>query len=237
MKKRNLLFISVLILSIIACTSSPAVDTSSKIVKEVNSASIDFNQLWLGTVRIKEKSDSSLGDQAEVVFYSEWTLGESAGIVYPKKITEAGTDKQVDMDFHWDNGGDITAGSYDVYVDIDGTIRTGIIKNLELSKGMSYEVYISFNAARIDISLETDGDNVVAYPAGTYTKYENLGRLDNIPDEIIINTVSSYTENNSIYWLIPAGKPLDILRTFSNGDEKWSLDYVPTPESFIKDLP
>jgi hypothetical protein len=99
-----------------------------------------------------------------------------------------------------------------------------------------YNVYILFKAAKIDILLETDGDDIFVFPSGTYDKYEDLGRLDNIPEELTITHVSSYTERNPIYWLIPAGIPLDVLRTYSNGESKWVKDYIATPESFIKRL-
>lgn len=141
------------------------------------------------------------------------------------------------MNFLWDNGGNIEAGVYDVLVDVDGMPGTGTIKNLKLENKTGYNVYISFRAAKIDIPMETDGDDIFVYPAGTRDKYEKLGRLDNIPEDLLINHVNSYNDNNPIWKLIPAGVPLDILRTFSNGDSKWFTDYTAVPESFIKHLP
>lgn len=240
MKKCLLLVIITVFMIIFAgCASAPqteAPSTVSEPVKQVNPVTIDFGPFWTGTVRMDKESASDLEDNAQARFKSEWTLGEYAGNVYPKSFTLSSTGESVEMDFRWDNGGDIHEGTYDAVVDIDGMPRTGTIKNLNLDKGTVYTVYISFNAAKIDISLETDGDDIFVYPEGTYDKYENLGRLDNIPEELLINHVSSYTERNQIYWLIPAGVPLDILRTFSNGDAKWFKSYSAAPESFIKQL-
>jgi hypothetical protein len=238
MKKYLLLVvITVFIILFAGCASAPqteAPSTVSEPVKQVNPATIDFGPFWTGTVRLDKESDPDLADKARVQFKSEWTLGESAGIVYPKSFTSSSTGESVEMDFLWDIGGDIQGGIYDAVVDIDGLPGTGTIKNLKLDKGTAYNVYISFKAAKIDIPLETDGDDIFVYPEGTYDKYENLGRLDNIPEELLINHVSSYTERNQIYWLIPAGVPLDILRTFSKGDAKWLKGYSAAPESFIK---
>ena len=240
MKKCLLLVIvTVFIIIFAGCASVPqteAPSTVSEPLKQVDPVTIDFGPFWTGTVRLDKKSDSDLGDKARVRFESEWTLGESAGNVYPKSFTLSSTGESVEMDFLWDSGGDIHEGTYDAVVDIDGMPGTGTIKNLKFEKGTAYNAYISFNAAKIDISLETDGDDIFVYPEGTYDKYENLGRLDNIPEELLINHVSSYTERNQIWWLIPAGIPLDILRTFSNGDAKWFKDYSATPESYIKQL-
>ncbi len=240
MKKYLLLIIiTVSIIMLSGCASTPQKEAPSKIsepVKQVNPTTIDFGPFWTGTVRMDKKSDSDLGGKAQVRFESEWTLGEYAGNVYPKSFTLSSTGESVEMDFRWDNGGDINEGTYDVIVNIDGIPSTGAIKNLKLDNGTVYNLYISFNAAKIDIPLETDGDEIFVYPEGTYDKYENLGRLDNIPDELLINHVSSYTERNQIYWLIPAGIPLEILRTYSNGDAKWFKDYSAVPESYIKQL-
>ncbi len=239
-KKLMLIFSAILLLVIAGCTSAPtdvSVAPEVKTVENVQPITIDFGPYWIGTVRLEKESDSSLGDNAEARFSSEWTTGENAGNVYPREFTLSSTGKEAKMDFSWDNGGDIPADTYNALVDIDGLPGTGTIKNLKLEKGTAYEVYITFNAAKIDIQLETDGDEVIAYPPGTHDKYENLGRLDNIPDELAITAVSSYTERNAIYWLVPAGSPLDIVRKHSNGTEEWFTDYTAIPESFIKHLP
>ncbi len=240
MKKTLVLIIlTISIFIFTGCASAPVTAPDApapKKIEKINPATIDFGQYWTGTIRMKEKSKSDMGSDAEARFYSEWTMGEDAGNVYPKSFTGSNTGNEVKMDFRWDNGGDIPAGIYDVIVDIDGMPGTGTVKNLKLDKGTSYKVYISFNAAKIDINFETDGDDLFVYPAGTHDKYETLGRLDNIPEELLINHINSYTEGNAIWWLIPAGIPLDILRTYSNGDSKWFKDYTAKPESFIKDL-
>jgi len=59
----------------------------------------------------------------------------------------------ITLEFHWDNGGDIHEGTYDAVVNIAGIPNTGTIKNLELDKGTAYNLYLSFNAAKIDIPL------------------------------------------------------------------------------------
>ncbi len=233
MKKQVfLIFITVVIIALAGCASAPA--AAQKPVKKVNPVTIDFGPYWTGTIRMGKKANPDLGNNAEARFNSEWTPGENAGNVYPKKFTESSTGNEVKMNFRWDNGGDIPAGTYNVVVDLDGMPGKGTIKNLTLKKSMEYEVYISFKAAKVDINFKTDGDDLFVYPAGTHDKYEKLGRLDNIPEKLIINHINSYTERNPIYWLIPAGIPLDILRTFSNGDAKWFTGYTAVPESFIK---
>lgn len=240
MKKCLLLVITTVFIIIFAgCASAPLTEspsTASEPVKQIDPTTIDFGPFWTGTIRLEKESASDLEGKAQVRFDSEWTLGEDAGNVYPKSFALSSTGESVKMDFIWDDGGEIHEGTYDAVVNIDGLPGTGTIKNLKLENGTSYNIYISFNAAKIDISLETDGDDIFVYPAGTYDKYENLGRLDDIPDELLINHVSSYTERNKIYWLIPAGLPLDILHTSSNGDAKWFKDYSATPESYIKQL-
>ena len=193
--------------------------------------------IWIGTLRVKQEEKPGLGDKAEVRFYSEWSLGESAGNVYPKKFTVSATGTPVKLNSFWDNGGEIPAGTYDVVVDIDGMPKKGTLRKLKLEKGISYKIYIFFKAAKIDIPLAADGDQVVVFPAGTHDKYEKLGRLNNIPNELVINVVTSYTERNPIYWLMPAGVPVDVLRTFANGEAKWFVGYTAIPESFIKKLP
>lgn len=214
-------------------TPAPVVQTAA----ESTPITIEFGPNWTGTIRLEQEAKPDLGDKAEAHFYSEWTLDESAGIVYPKTFTSSDTGAEEAMDFLWDTGGDIDAGTYDVRVDIDGTVGSGTIRNLTLEKGTAYNVYVSFRAAKMDIELQTDGDDVYVFPSGTYEKYEGLGRLDSIPEEIIISHVNSYTERNPIYRLIPAGTPLDILRTYSGGDAKWYTDYIATPESVIRQLP
>lgn len=222
-----------------ACASKPVSKVSAPAAKAAQKASpvsIDFGPYWKGTVRVKETVKSDLGNNAEAKFNSEWTLGESAGNVYPKTFTLTNSGKTVKMNFLWDKGGDIPAGTYDAVVDIDGMPGSGKINNLKLSAGTAYDVYIDFNAAKIDIDLKTDGDEVIAYPQNTYEKYKKLGRLDNIPKELAINAVSSYTEKNAIYWLIPAGIPLDIVQKHSDGTEEWHTNFIATSESFIKKL-
>ncbi|RKX88396.1 MAG: hypothetical protein DRP59_12285 [Spirochaetes bacterium] len=235
MKKTSVItFLAILVLVIAGCASAP---TSAPAAPEAKvSATIDFGPYWTGTVRMEKESNTGLKDNAEAVFYSEWTMGESAGNVYPKSFTSTVTGSEEQMDFLWDKGGDIKAGIYDVVVDVDGMPGTGTIKNLELKKGTEYNIYLSFNAAKVAIDFQTDGDDLYVYPAGTYSKYEDLGRLDNIPEELLINHINSYNENNAIWWLIPAGVPLDIYRTHSNGDAEWFKDYTAKPESFIKNF-
>ena len=236
MKKALMLTLSAALLSILAgCASAPApADTPVKKTVQAVPVTIDFGANWTGTVRLEKEADAGLGDKAEARFYSEWTLGEDAGNVYPKSFTDSNSGSEVTMDFKWDNGGDIAAGTYDAVVDVDGMPGTGTIKNLALKKGTGYKVFISFNAAKVDMNFETDGDDLYVYPAGTYDKYDGLGRLDNIPEELLINHINSYTEGNAIWWLIPAGVPLDILQTHSSGDSRWFKNYTAKPESFIK---
>ncbi len=240
MRKQWVMYMVIFAFSFVGCSSPHNVKkapTVPKSVKQLIPATIDFGEFWTGTIRIKTESKPSLKNKSEVRFSSEWTLGESAGIVYPKTFTLSKSGEEVKMDSLWDNGGTVPAGTYDIFVDIDGMPKTGTIKNLNLKKGVSYEVYLLFTAAKIDIPLQTDGDEILVYPAGIYSKYNSLGRLDNIPKEIAINSVSSYTENNPIYWLIPARIPLDVLRTTSSGETNWFTNYIATPESFVKSLP
>ncbi len=230
-------FLTVLFLVIAGCTSAPA-PAAPEAEQAVQAAPviIDFGPYWTGTVRVEKESDSGLGDNTEAAFYSEWTMGEGAGNVYPKSFVSSSTGAEEQMDFLWDNGGDIRGGIYDAVVDVDGMPGKGTIKNLELKKGTKYKVYLAFNAAKVAIDFQTDGDDLYVYPAGTYTKYEGLGRLDNIPEELLINHINSYTERNDIWWLIPAGVPLDILRTHSGGDSEWFKDFTAKPESFVKNF-
>ena len=232
-------FTFILLFMLWSCASvqEPQAQPEQKPAVKVNPASIDFGDYWKGTIIVKnEESKPDLGDLSEVIFYSEWTLGEKAGNVYPKKFTDVSTGQEVEMGFKWDSGGDIPSGVYNALVDIDGLPGRGTIKNLELKKSTYSEVIIHFVAAQIEIPLETDGDNIYVYPAGTKDKYEQLGRLDDIPDEIAINELSSYSENNGIWWLIPADVPLDIYRTYSNGDSEWITNFVAVPESKVKDF-
>ncbi len=240
MKNIGMVFFSlVLLFALLSCSSSPTPVTTPKTKQseKVSPVVIDFGPYWKGTIRLEKKAKPNLGNNAEVKFYSEWTLGEKAGNVYPKKFTLSNSGKEVKMNFLWDHGGDIPSGTYDVVVNIDGMPGTGSIKNLKLEKGTFYNLFIVFKAAKIDITLKTDGDEIIVYPAGTYDKYKKLGRLDNIPKQVEINHLSSYTERNPIYWLIPADIPLDILWKHSNGDIRWFKNYKATPESFIKHLP
>ncbi len=234
--KQQLIFISIaiLILSFVGCVSAPV---SKPMAKKVEAPAIDFGDYWTGKVRIEKKVDSGLGTKACVRFYSEWTRGEGAGIVYPKSFTVVETGDTVELDSKWENGGCIEGGVYDVVVDVDGMPGTGTIKNLKLNKGKSYNVYVCFNAALVTIPFKTDGDDLFVYPGGTFDKYEKLGRLDNIPDDLVLNHINSYNDNNPIWKLIPAGVPLDILRTYSNGDSKRIKNFVAVPESAIKKLP
>jgi len=144
------------------------------------------------------------------------------------------TGEEVNMDFRWDNGGEIPEGTYDVFVSIDGLPGDGWIRNLSLKSGTGYEVIIFFNAAKIDMVFETDGDDLVVYPSGTFKKYEDLGRLDDIPDDLILNHINSYNDNNQIWWLIPAGIPVDVVRYHSDGSVERYPDFTATPESFVK---
>ncbi len=233
----NIFMAALLILG--ACASNPVSQVSApapKVTQKPSPVSIDFGPYWKGTVRVKETAKSDIGNNAEAQFNSEWTLGENAGNVYPKTFTLSNSGKTVKMNFLWDDGGDIPAGTYNVAVDIDGMPGSGKINNLKLSAGTAYDVYIDFKAAKIDIDLKTDGDEVITYPQKTYEKYKKLGRLNNIPKELAINAVSSYTDGNPIYWLIPAGIPLDIVQKHSDGTEEWHKNFIATPESFIKKL-
>ncbi len=238
MKKKIFVISSIVFIIIIAgCTSVPSKNTTAPEVKETvhtSPATIDFGSIWTGVIRMEKETKTDLGDNAEAQFYSEWTLGENAGNVYPKVFTSSKMGNNGNMEFLWDNGGVIKAGTYDVVVDIDGMPGTGTVKNLKLEKGIVYNVYISFNAAKIDVNLETDNDDIYVYPSGTYDKYKGLGRLDGIPEELLISHVNSYTEKNQIYWLIPAGIPIEIFRTYSNGDSKWFKDFTASPESFVR---
>lgn len=239
MKKIFILLVTGVII-FAGCTSTPTEPGAPVVQKAAvpeNPAAIDFGPYWTGTIRMEKEADSGLGENAEARFDSEWTSGEDAGNVYPKQFTLSNTEESVAMNFRWDDGGDIPAGTYDAVVDIDGMPGTGKITNLKLDKGTSHKIYIVFKAAKINISLETDGDEIYVYPAGVYAKYKGLGRLNNIPKEVLINHFSSYTENNAIWWLIPAGIPLDIHQTHSDGTEQWITDYTAIPESFVNKLP
>ncbi len=240
-RKREFLFFipAVFVILLAGCASAPKEQAppAPKAAEKITPAVIDFGDYWKGTIRLEEEKDPDLGTNASARFYSEWTKGEGAGIVYPKSFTSSATGDAVEMDFKWENGGVIEGGTYDVVVDVDGMPGRGTIKNLKLEKGTEYKVYISFKAAKIDIPMKTDGDDIFIYPAGTKEKYEKLGRLDNIPDDLLINHVNSYNDNNDIWWLIPAGIPLDIYRTYSDGRSEWITGFTAVPESFVKHLP
>ncbi len=153
----NIFMAALLILG--ACASNPVSQVSApapKVTQKPSPVSIDFGPYWKGTVRVKETAKSDIGNNAEAQFNSEWTLGENAGNVYPKTFTLSNSGKTVKMNFLWDDGGDIPAGTYNVAVDIDGMPGSGKINNLKLSAGTAYDVYIDFKAAKIDIDLKTD---------------------------------------------------------------------------------
>ncbi|MEA1912187.1 MAG: hypothetical protein U9N32_11035, partial [Spirochaetota bacterium] len=210
---------------------------ASEPVKAINPATVDFGQIWVGSIRNQKESDSDLSKGlAQAVFSSEWTIGESAGNVYPKKFVSVDTGNPVEMDFKWDDGGLIPSGTYDVFVSVDGLPGEGWIRNLNLSEKTDYEVFISFKAAKLNISLEGDGNNITVYPSGTHDKYDGLGRLNDIPGDIAVSMYSSYTDNNDIWWLVPAS-PVDIEFRHSDGNIDWFIDYTATPESFINQLP
>jgi len=218
------------------CASVPE-PGPEKTPKRVYDAGVDFGKYWKGRVRVAKENDPALGSRAEVVFYSEWTRGETAGIVYPKTFKSVETGKTVEMDFKWDIGGEIEAGVYDVVVDVDGKPGKGRIRNLRVEGRKSYKVWVVFDAAKVDIEFENDGDDLFVYPAGTFDRYEKLGRIDDIPEDLLINHINSYTENNHIWKLIPAGVPLDVLRTYSNGKKERFRNFVAVPESSIKSIP
>ena len=140
------------------------------------------------------------------------------------------------MNFKWDNGGTIPAGIYDVLVDVDGNPDGGWIRNLDFSEKTDYTVIIHFNAAKLNIELAGDGDEIYTYPAGNHDKYDGLGRLEDIPEDEIITSNSSYTERNQIYWMVPS-VPLDVEFRHADGSVDWFLNYTAAPESFINQLP
>lgn len=234
MKKITIIVLLVTIV-FMGCTSVP--EKKAEPLKVVNPATIDFGQVWPGTISTEKENDSNLSDGlSQVRFDSEWTKGENAGNVYPKKFVLSGTDNPVDMEFDWDDGGTIPAGVYDVFVSIDGLPGKGWIRNLELSAKTDYNVIINFKAAKLNIELEGDGNNITVYPSGTHAKYEGLGRLNDIPDDIAIASYSSYTDNNQIYWLVPSS-PVDIEFRHSDGSVDWFDNYTAMAESFINKLP
>jgi hypothetical protein len=217
-----------------ACSTAPVTEPqpAPEPEKPVSPAILDFGDYWTGTVYTEESSSDDTVATAR--FGCEWTRGEGAGNVYPKKFVSVETGEEVNMDFRWDNGGTIPEGTYDVFVSVDGLPGDGWIRNLNLKAGTGYEVVMFFSAAKIDISLETDGDDIMVYPSGTFTKYEQLGRLDDIPEEQIITWVNSYSENNAIWWLMPAGVPVDVAWHHSDGSVERYPDFSAVPESFVK---
>ena len=234
MKKFTIIILLFAII-LIGCSTVP--EKVIEPVKVTNPSTIDFGQVWVGSIRTDKESDANLSDGlSQARFDSEWTKGENAGNVYPKKFVLSGTDNAVDMEFDWDNGGSIPAGVYDVFVSIDGLPGEGWIRNLELSAKTDYAVTITFKAAKMNIELNGDGNNITVYPSGTHAKYDGLGRLNNIPDDIAIASYSSYTDNNQIYWLVPAS-PVDIEYRHSDGSVDWFDDYTAVAESFINKLP
>jgi hypothetical protein len=183
---------------------------------------------------VKTVEESNSDSYATARFESEWTAGEGAGIVYPQKFVSVDTGEEVNMDFRWDNGGEIPEGTYDVFVSVDGMPGEGWIRNLQLKAGTEYDVVLFFNAAKVDMVFETDGDDLYVYPSGIFDKYEALGRLDDIPDELSLNHINSYDGSNSIWWLIPAGIPLDVVRYHSDGTVERYPGFTAIPESFVK---
>jgi hypothetical protein len=236
MKKWILFSLLPLLSFITACSTAPVTESQppAEVQKPESPAVLDFGDYWTGTIYTDENSS---GDStATARFSSEWTRGEDAGNVYPKKFVSVESVEEVEMDFRWDNGGSIPEGTYDVYVSIDGLPGEGWIRNLHLKAGTGYEVIMFFSAAKIDISLETDGDDIFVYPSGTFTEYEQLGRLDDIPREKSLTWVNSYSENNEIWWLMPAGVPVDVAWHHSDGSVDRYPDFTAVPESFVKNF-
>jgi len=198
---------------------------------------VDFGEIWTGAIRFETEKNTNLSDgTTQATFDSEWTKGENAGNVFPKQFISVETGSPVDMNFLWDNGGEIPAGTYDVQVDIDGNPEGGWIRNLKLSEKTNYTVIIHLNAAKLNIELEGDGDEIYTYPAGTHDKYDGLGRLDDIPDDLVVTMNSSYTERNQIYWMVPS-VPLDVEFRHADGSVDWFINYSSVPESAINQLP
>ena len=242
------ILVSVLALLFSACATTtvtpttevaPAKEEPAEVVEEtvITPAVVDFGEIWTGNIIVNPEDDSNLPDGIAIVtFDSEWTTGENAGNVYPKQFISLETGQPVELDGMWDKGGKIPAGTYDVKVDVDGNPGSGWVRNLTLKEKTDSSVIIHFNAAKLNIELNGDGEEIYTYPAGTHDKYEGLGRLNDIPGDIAVTANSSYTENNQVYWLIPS-VPLDVEYRHADGSVDWFLDYTAVPESFINQLP
>ena len=238
--------LSLVILSMfaVACrtTAGPAVvrtevDSSSKTLppQPATHPTADFGQAWKGvTVQVSSTGDAhGLGKgMAEAVFAITWTEGQGAGVLYPKKFVDTATKQEVPMNFLWDVGGDIKAGTYDILVEHDGRLGKGWLRNVRLEGPEKLRVVVDMNACMLDLPLGTYRE-VVVYPAGTYADYEARGMADAIPDELAITWYDA--ENRGVAGLAPGGI-FDLKVVRADGRVEWRQRYTLRPNSKLKEL-
>ncbi len=184
----------------------------------------DFGSHWPG-VTVSVESTGEMSDLAEGMshakFEVEWTEGQSAGVLYPKKFVVAGTDNEVAMQFDADTAGDIAAGVYDVQVSQDGRLGDGWLRNVRLEGPDSLRVVVDMNACMLALPLDVYSE-VMVYPAGTYQDYQAKNQLDAIPDD---DAISWYNSENKGAWAVaPSGK-VDLKVTHADGTVEWRQGY------------
>lgn len=215
---------------IVACASPPP-DTQPSAAPPV----VDFGEIWsAGEITVEQLEDEhGLSDgMARVTFESEWTAGESAGLVYPKEFIGSDSGETVEMDFMWDDGGNIPAGVYDVRIDIDGRPGEGWLRNIDISGDKTLLVTVNFNAAKLDLPLD-EIEKVVAFPAGTYDRYKDLEKLDTDSRDDAISWHDA--ENKGIYAVIPA-TTLDLQVWHADGSIEWLAGYDVPGNSVLSQL-
>jgi hypothetical protein len=123
--------------------------------------------------------------------------------------------------FTWDNGGLISQGLYDVYIEIDSRAGDGWIRNLPLTGDEELVVTIDLNACRFDLPLDRYRE-VTVYPSGTYSDYESRNMLDSIPEEA---AVSWYNAENRGQWAVAPSGTFDLKLVYTDDSVEWLQDY------------
>lgn len=207
-----------------ACATVPTTeDAAAQAGPEAEPVEIELAEPWSNAeVRINAVGDHGVeGDRIRAGFTCEWTDGQEAGPVYPQQFVRSDDGEEVPMDFTWDNGGLISQGLYDVYIEIDSRAGDGWIRNLPLTGDEELVVTIDLNACRFDLPLDRYRE-VTVYPSGTYSDYESRNMLDSIPEEA---AVSWYNAENRGQWAVAPSGTFDLKLVYTDDSVEWLQDY------------
>lgn len=219
-----------------SCATAPAAGTTdARATESAPQPLVDgFGDAWSSAeVRIEPgDGQDQEGDTVVAGFTCVWTDEQEAGVVYPKRFIATETGEEVAMEFTWDSGGEIAAGVYDVFVDVDGNCGNGWIRNLPLRGAGRLDVVIDLNGCQFQMDFDTYQE-VVVYPSGTHEDFKSRNMLDSIPED---RAVTWYNDENRGIWAVAPSGTFDLRVRYADDTVEWLQDYELPADARVTEL-